>query len=323
MRIFSLTPPDQPDSAELAPLTAPINPESKWQPTRVGVGEYYHPIKHPKVALYGRFEFLRKIETLAPEVLDSLASAVRMHYEPLRHEMDSFQLLALRSESLRERIAAGQKSLLPLNAALQSWCEQFHLDANWVRDFALNTLYHWTGEVINVTEGHGWTFGGSRAEEVLSEAERTFSFSHRGWEMTYTTKNNFIRQIRADFERRLAGYVHTAEEKAKADGWKKTPALRKTAKESDVYRHIEWLVRWQVQQWEASRIADEYGGLGKKRKTARIDPAVAATKVRAEERTRKSQSSYKSVHDAISKAAKLIELPLRRANSTDAPPSAS
>lgn len=322
MQIYSLIHLDNSRSGELAPQTAPIKPIAPWRPTRVGVGEYFHPIKHPKALLYGRFEFLRKIEALAPEVLKSLASVVRMHYEPLRREIDSFQLLTLKSENLRQNITEGKTSFLPLNTALQSWCDQFYLDADWVRDFALNTLYHWTGDTIIVKESHGWTLGGSIADEVLSESERAFSYSHSGWEMTYTTKNDFIRQMRADFESRLAGYVHTAEEKAKADGWKKTPALRKADKRSDVYRHVEWLVRWQIQQWETSRIADEYG-LGKKRKTPQTDSAVATAKTRADERTRKSQSGYKSVHDAISKAAKLIELPLRRAKSTYAPPSAS
>ena len=321
MRIFSATPPDQPDSAELAPLTAPIKRVPKWQPTRVGVGEYYHPTKYPKVALYGRIYFLDKIEILAPEVLKSLASAVRMHYEPLRRDFDPFEFLTLRSEGLRRRIAEGQAELLPLRDSLQLWCEQFHLDADWVRDIALNTLYHWTGEVITVGESHGWSIGASHGEEPLNDGERAFSYSHRGWEMTYTTKNNFIRQIRADFENRLNGYLRSAEEKAKNEGWKKTPALRKTGKQADVYRHVEWLVRWQVQQWETSRIAAEYG-LGKKRKTTKPTAATAAI-TNAEEKTRKSQSAYKTVRDAISKAAKLIELPLRRGNSTDASASAS
>ncbi len=300
---------------------APTESSVPYQPTRAGAGEYFHPTKYNKAALYGQFEFLRKVEELAPEVLVVLASVVRLHYEPLRREFSEHELLTLRSDTIRQRIADGQEKLVPLDAALNSWAREFHLNANWVRDIALNTLFHWSGGRIEIGASPGWAFIGGPSARPLSQQEMEFHFSDSGWDMTYSTKNDFIQKMRSGFEAYLAAYVKSAEQKAELGGWKRTPALRKKGKQSDVFRHVEWLVRWQVQEWEASRIANDYA-LGKQRAKRGINasaaPVTAAITTREGKVVRgKRQSGYKSVHDAITKAAELIELPLRRATASN------
>ncbi len=192
MQIYNGTFSDQSGSDELAPKLAPKEPSDPFQPTQRRCGaEYAPPDEKPAgfPALYGRYEFLRKIEEVAPEVLEGLVASVRPHYEPLRAELGEFDLLTLSSASILQRIATGQNNLAPLNSALISWSRRFHLDADWVRDFALNTLLHWTGQRIVIGISPGWAFWRWADREPSHECgKRDFNAPSPGWEMTYATK---------------------------------------------------------------------------------------------------------------------------------------
>ncbi|MGZ3566024.1 MAG: hypothetical protein ACXWM4_10865, partial [Gemmatimonadaceae bacterium] len=125
------------------PSSLPVEP-----PTRLGFGEYHFPTHFNKAALYARLEFIQKIEELAQEVLVSLAESVRPAYERLRTEIGEGELLSLNAETLRSLAKHGRKDFGALLEGLEDWIDRYHLDAEWVRNMALRTLFHWTGKII-------------------------------------------------------------------------------------------------------------------------------------------------------------------------------
>jgi hypothetical protein len=293
-------------------------PLSVAQPTRLGFGEYFHPTLFNKAALYARFEFLAKIEQLAPKVLVDLAESVRPAYEQLRSTIEEAELLSLNSEALRKRAESDRNEFATLLKSLDEWLEGQHLNADWVRDTALATLFGWTGRVI---QGHQLRFGSPPYSAVnpLRPDELLFSFSDYGWTVTNETRNRFVARVRAEFESTLAGYISRIEDRLEEQGWKKTPEIRKAENDSDSFRHFEWLVRWQCQGWTTTQIAKKYG-LGNQRKaiSAKKSAAIRHSGARAEkgagyavESDRRRKAAYRTVHDGLTKAAHLLDLPLR------------
>ena len=119
-------------------------------PTRIGFGEYSHPTLFDKAGFYARLEFIGKIEELAQEVLVDLAKSVRPNYERVRTILDQSELLSLDAETLRNLAKNGRNDFASLQAALEAWIESHILDAIWVRNMVLRTLFHWTGRNVAV-----------------------------------------------------------------------------------------------------------------------------------------------------------------------------
>lgn len=298
------------------PISLPVS-----QPTRVGFGEYFHPTLFDKATLYARLEFIGKIEELAQTVLTDLAQSVRPDYEQLRNVTEASELLLLNAEMLRHFAHDNQHEFAPLWRALEAWIKRHNLDADWVRDMALRTLFHWTGRIV-ASRGIKLHFSAPILPNLVTVEEAPFVLSDFGWIITNETRKAFVARITAEFNSYLAGYLRRVENRAKETGWIKTPQIRKSEKDSDAFRHFEWLVRWQCQQWTTTKIAKEYGlGNPRKPKSAKGSTGTAAANRNSGQRSsyavqsdRRRKAAYQSVRDGLEKASNLIGLPLRAAH---------
>lgn len=293
-------------------------------PTRIGFGEYFHPTLFDKAGLYARLEFIGKIEELAQEVLVDLAESVRPNYERVRSIIDQAEPLSLDAEILRHLAKNGRDEFAPLLAALEGWIERHSLNAEWVRNMALRTLFHWTGKIV-VVQGQPLRFMAPISANNSEIIEQPFSFSDYGWRITNETRTTFIARITAEFNSYLGGYLSRVESRAEGAGWTRTPQIRKSEKDSDLFRHFEWLVRWQCQGWTTTEIAKEYGlGNPRKPKSAKESTEIPGSAHSAGKRAsyaaqsdRRRKAAYRTVHDGLTKAAHLLDLPLRPGKKAD------
>lgn len=294
------------------------------QPTRLGFGEYFHPTLFDKAGLYARLEFIGKIEELAQEVLIDLAESVRRDYERVRTVTEASELLSLNAETLRNLAQNDRNEFAALSEALEAWIERHNLDADWVRDMVLRMLFHWTGRIV-VGQGAQLRFSAPIFTNLVKVEEVPFSFSDLGWIITNETRKAFVARAKAQFDSHLAAYVRRVERQAEEAGWKKTPAIRKSGKDSDSFRHFEWLVRWQCQGWTTTQIAKKYGlGNPRKAKSAKKSTVGSGSGKRTDERStyadqsdRRRKAAYRTVHDGLSKAAQLLDLRLRPGKGAD------
>lgn len=293
-------------------------------PTRIGFGEYFHPTLFDKAGLYARLEFIGKIEELAQEVLVDLAESVRPNYERVRTIMDQSELLSLDAEQLRHLAKHGRNEFASLFAAVEAWIEAYSLDAEWVRDMVLRTLFHWTGKIV-VVQGQRLQFTVPIPVKHAVMAEIPFSISDYGWRITDETRTTFVARITTEFDDYLDRYLDRVESRAEEAGWTRTPQIRKSENGSDGFRHFEWLVRWQCQRWTTTQIAKEYGlGNPRKRKSAKESTetlgsgqSAGETGSYAEQRDRRRKAAYRSVSDGLKKAVQLLDLRLRPGNEAE------
>jgi hypothetical protein len=283
------------------------------QPTRIGFGEYFHPTLFDKAGVYARLEFIGKIEEVAQDVLVDLARSVRPDYEAVKSVMDESDLLSLNTEALRNLAKDDQNEFAALLVALDAWIERHNLDGDWVRDMVLRTLFHWTGRIVAGQEGQLRFTAPISAPNLIKVDEVPFSFSNFGWIITNETRKAFATRTKAQFDFHLAEYVKGVERRAEEAGWKKTPAIRKSGKDSDSFRHFEWLVRWQCQGWTTP-----------KAKSAKKPALSAGSPKRADEPStyanesdRRRKAAYRTVHDGLTKAALLLDLKLRPGKAAD------
>ena len=76
--------------------------------------------------------------------------------------------------------------------------------------------------------------------------------------MTFQSRADIASEIRGQFEHRLSAYLNRLEQVALERGLKPSPEWRSGRDKESPMRHLEWLVRWQVQTWAKSQIAQTY-----------------------------------------------------------------
>jgi len=241
----------------------------------------------------------------APEVLDSLDEKVKEkyvealgmllpHFPPIGHQV------ALNCAALETpEVLAKYPALELVRESLWKWSMKWHLDADWVRDTALRTLYHrWSG----AQPRREWVFLSYNGEEPVPEIERALRFDDFGWEMTRYTKRTAEKKIRAKFDNFLKGYFGRLEERAEARGYQRTPELRPSKENQNPLRHIEWFFRWQIQGWSYRQIAEKYR-IGKSVRTQR------------QGRLRNEHTGNTAIRDALKKAAEQLGVRLRKGRS--------
>lgn len=295
----------------------PACPDDQIRPTRAGLGEFYHPDKCNRPAIYVRHVFMERMQAIAPEALRSLATDVRPHFCALREQYGragkQYDLLSLTPELLRSKSEVNRGRYRSLLKALDAWCGRWHLDAEWVRKYVLFTLFNWSnGNAVAEGKVNGvWGFPGEPMSDPFPRSDLLFNYQNDGWRMTEDTRALFRRRAVEEFEMRLDGYISNFEDRALAEGWKRTPQIRRSKSNQDPYRAVEWLVRWNIQEWPAERIAARYG-LGNRSKYS-SKGGVPTNKREAGLRKREFEKNrYKSVHDALERAAELVGLPLRK-----------
>lgn len=278
--------------------TPPVRPTVE----RLGLGEYFHPTLCPTSDWYARTEPLRHIERDAPEVLDSLDEMVKgnyvaalnvllPHFPPIGHQV-ALNCAALESPEVLARYPA----LELVKESLWKWSLKWHLDADWVRDTALRTLYHRRSGAQPRRE---WVFLSYSGEEPVPEIERALRFDDFGWEMTRYTKKTAEKQIRAKFDNFLEGYFGRLEMRAKERGYLRTPELRPSKENPNPLRHIEWFCRWQIQRWSYRRIAE----------SAKVGRSVRRERAG---RVRSENTGYSAIRDALRKGSIQLGIPLRK-----------
>ena len=242
----------------------------------VGVGEYFHSKKYNKAAIWARWEFLRKIQKHAQKVLIALVDDVRPAYQKIYRELynagngGESALFRLASASLRGELLTNAGQYAELARVLFAWSERFHLDVDWVRDTALVTLMQWVwheGPIIDEASPYKYEWhmhGFQPAVRPFTDEEIKFSFLNRGWELTEETRSSTEKRIREAFEATLRGYLDDLERRAEADGWGENAPEIRPSLNADPYRHLEWLVKWQVLGWTTPDIAAK-ANLGKPR----------------------------------------------------------
>lgn len=294
-----------------APEAKPIS-LPKAPPTRIGFGEYSHPTHYDKAGLYAQLEFIEKIEELAQDVLVDLAESVRPNYERVRSVMDQDELLSLDADTLRNLAKIDRNEFPPLLAALEAWTKRHNLNAEWVRNMVLRTLFEWTGKIL-VVPGRRLQFSAPISAKKSVMAEIPFSFSAYSWRITDETENAFRARVTTEFRTYLDGYIGRVSAHAEEAGWTKTPQVRKSGKDSDGFRHFEWLVRWQCQKWTTTKIAKQYGlGNPRKAKSAKQSAEIPSERSSyAAQSDRRRKAAYRTVRDGLTKAGDLLELPLR------------
>ena len=249
---------------------------------------------------------------------------MRPNYERVRTIIDQSELLSLDAETLRHLAKNGRNEFASLLAALEAWIERHSLDADWVRNMVLQTLFHWTGRNV-VVQGQSLRFMAPISANNSEMIEQPFSFSDFGWRITNETRKGFVERVTEEFNSYLKGYVHRTKRRAEEAGWMKTPEIRKSEKNSDPFRHFEWLVRWQCQGWTTTKIAKEYGlGNARKAKSTKRSAEIPNSNDGESEpgsygaqRDRRRKAAYRTVHDGVTKAAQLVDLPLRPGNEAD------
>ena len=224
-------------------------------------GEFFHPGEGEKPKWTAQMAFLKLVEKCAPEVLQVLDENVRPDYKRAFTGRDDPDELLGPLRTIRwsvicdETILSQHPTIHPLVHSLRTWSAHFHLDADWVRDAALCTLFDWErGGWDPIT----WGYLSRVGRTLLTDKETLFEFSHRGWEVTFQSRADIASEIRGQFEDRLSAYLNRLEQVALERGFKPSPEWRSGRDKESPMRHLEWLVRWQVQTWAKSQIAQTY-----------------------------------------------------------------
>ena len=261
---------------------------------RLGHGEFFHPTQYDKPRFWAQMTFLKLVEKHAPEVLQALDEDVRPDYrralatlidreqELIENEFqryyealdknagpDCHPSATLYPDQLLgplaivpwktisdESVLSQRPAIRPLAESLLAWSVGFDLAADWVRDAALRTLYDW--ERVKKWEPLSWGYLSYGGTLPFTNKETLFEFSHRGWEMTTQTRQEFEADIRRDFQAALSQYGDGLEQLAVDGGWQRSPELRPSKRNENPLRHLEWLVCWQVQGESKYDIALSY-----------------------------------------------------------------
>jgi hypothetical protein len=216
-----------------------------------------------------RRAFLRKIEELAPEVLQNLLDAVLSTFTRAAPEVCAIRwTVLLRSKG---------KSANRLAKALLAWGRRHNLTEDWLLDLAVLTLFEraeWEDESAARRQARipptPEPAGFARPRFVDIEHLTAFQFAGKmriandGWVPAWLTWAEYestateslsreVARLRLEWQDALRQYRRAREQEARQRGLSRTRVRR------EVERHLEWLVRWQVLRQDRWKIARESG----------------------------------------------------------------
>lgn len=183
-----------------------------------------------------------------------------------------------------------EESLKPLIQSLKVWSEQYNLKDTWLIDEATVTLSAWLHSP-KLARTKTWHYPGTqyyKGENLYTEAwlfnYPEYSAQVKPQELYEKDDDPLLKQVmtiwwenqpsrydpplpmlppfepqvetREDYKRKIEpiidAYIERSLERAEQEGFKPPPKKRK------LEEHCEWLVRYQIQGWTHSQIADEY-----------------------------------------------------------------
>lgn len=155
---------------------------------------------------------------------------------------------------LRQRVAEEQGGEEE-TAALRELCRRLH---DWAVALGQASEFIWNEPVGNAAleRLRTWSERPRRdrfADPYFMDAAQVELFTFRGWAPQWETWNEW----KAGLERHAEEYRRAIESQAREAGLIPSPEKR-ARRSDDPFQHLDWLVRYQVQEWTHERIANEY-----------------------------------------------------------------
>jgi hypothetical protein len=243
--------------------------------TRTAPGEYDTADRFHTTRSF-RFRFLHRAAALEPDLQPSLAEAIEA-VPVATFEMPEYRSNGgadAWSQAFEEHLAQFER----IRTAIAPWQDRWHLTDEWIAGevyLALVLVRRPLPATARV--GASWTYfdrepGGPFSpiypptggvpgttaflHSLAKPLAPLFVFSAR-WYPQYESRAEISRWLRKQFEQDLTAYLDACETTMEAAGLvrapKKYPRLR-----GDARQHLDWLVRFQVQEWSQTRIAQHY-----------------------------------------------------------------
>jgi hypothetical protein len=206
------------------------------------------------VQISGRREFLQCLSRVVPDCVRELTG------EPLRLLQAALAdreppVCARRCFRQWEFVGAAEDETHPLLADLrrviQSWSDRWGLSDDWVLELVLRTLWHWNIDEEACKELRWTPTVGVGYYHPLLHSDLLFKFTHNRWNPRNEEWSVYNKRLEQAF-RKYKDMYRTMLKFEICEGRGK-PAARKLNDQ-----HFEWLVRYQVQRWPPTAIAQKY-----------------------------------------------------------------
>jgi hypothetical protein len=221
--------------------------------------EFYNPDDPESLPVqHCRLAFLARIESVAPEVLQSLHDDVLPAYvawaaaTPDRNfRWSTIQGFASTLNSRPPEVVTHALAQLggadprPLVGAMQAWASRYNLLDEWMVDDALETVRRWAMYPPSRLQwgADGWPV----IEPDFPSLTLTWEAGSMTWAAFERYAHEALRRYRTEVNAVAAGY-----------GLPRSPEMNAPRRTNDPGLHFEWLVRYQVQGWTHEAIAKHY-----------------------------------------------------------------
>lgn len=223
--------------------------------------------KHPKYYLTmerARRIFLKHVSEIAPRILQELAerplgefnnSSLAVPRTPDGHPLgglERYTAIVRRPnwlDSLEYSAKGFEPEISELKAAIFAWSEKNHLDTNWCRAYAYQTVCEWS-DSPGQSVGRRWAINPSFAK-MIPDHLQTFNFSIDLGYPENSDRYADVRRIRGEFEKQLTKFFDQVDEvigEYRID----IPKLKRAVE------HIKWLAEYQVMQLLDRQLAERH-----------------------------------------------------------------
>ncbi len=242
---------------------------------RIGIGQY-DTVDGFHTRLRSRRVFLHRAASLVPELLPSLAEAIKLV------PAEALELPAYPDDGGGYgRLAESVSRFEQFRAGITQWQNRWHLTDDWVSG-ELHSALSWLRGNLPALERvrTAWKYFDLERPRSFSPIyppkgglPGTTGFQHSlakplpplfvfraRWYPQYEFRADISRWLRKQFDQDLVAYLDAVEKQMETAGLVKTPTKR-PRRGGDSMQHFDWLVRFQVQGWTQARIAAENSNL--------------------------------------------------------------
>ena len=210
---------------------------------RLAYCEYVAPDNSSIAVEQARWDLMRCVRRVFPEMLEKLASEVLPAYKELAKSDFKIEAILWNARlSPFKKLPQGS----PLQTALSKWVNEYHAEQDWFADEMLRTLRGWHVAPDWCSELKCNPIGGVTSTVAMGEL---FKFDCEGWEMQLLTWADYSRSVRERFEQHLAEYEEASRKLAELRGLVRAPH-----KYSPL--NLDWFVLYQFAGLSSKKIAD-------------------------------------------------------------------